>query len=113
MTLPLALRRRAPLVVAIVVMGALVAESLAVGAAALERERDAHALVAAAQERVRIARELHDIVGHSVGVMVVQAGVQRQLLDDGDVEATRDVLRSIEETGKEALTEMRRLVDVL
>jgi signal transduction histidine kinase len=78
----------------------------------LERERDANARVAAAEERVRIARELHDIVGHSVSVMVVQAGVQRQLLDD-DQTNTREVLRSIEQTGKEALAEMRRLVGVL
>jgi signal transduction histidine kinase len=78
----------------------------------LERERDANARVAAAEERVRIARELHDIVGHSVSVMVVQAGVQRQLLDD-DQATTREVLRSIEQTGKEALVEMRRLVGVL
>jgi signal transduction histidine kinase len=78
----------------------------------LERERDANARVAAAEERVRIARELHDIVGHSVSVMVVQAGVQRQLLDD-DQANTREVLRSIEQTGKEALAEMRRLVGVL
>jgi signal transduction histidine kinase len=81
-------------------------------AAALERERDANARIAAADERVRIARELHDIVGHSVSLMVVQAGVERQLLDEG-AGSTREVLRSIEQTGKEALTEMRRLVDVL
>jgi signal transduction histidine kinase len=78
----------------------------------LERERDANARVAAAEERVRIARELHDIVGHSVSVMVVQAGVERQLLDDSEG-STREVLASIERTGKEALAEMRRLVGVL
>ena len=190
MTVPLAWRRRAPLPVVAVVMGALIAQSLALGtipspdpelvawlvavysvaahserraaviggaislvagivwiglddvflpvvmfggawlagrlvrqrqdyasaledrARVLERERDANARVAAAEERVRIARELHDIVGHSVSVMVIQAGVERQLLDEGPA-STREVLLSIERTGKEALAEMRRLVGVL
>jgi signal transduction histidine kinase len=190
MTVPLAWRRRAPLAVVAVVMGALIAQSLALGtipspdselvawllavysvaahseqrvallgggiglagglvwiglddfflpvvifggawlagrlvrqrqryAAALEeradmleREREANARVAAAEERVRIARELHDIVGHSVSVMVVQAGVERQLLDESH-SSTREVLASIERTGKDALAEMRRLVGVL
>jgi signal transduction histidine kinase len=190
MTVPLAWRRRAPLPVVAVVMGALIAQSLALGttpspdfelvawlvavysvaahserrialiggaiglaggltwiglddfllpvvtfggawlagrlvrqrqqyasaleerAHMLERERDADARVAAAEERVRLARELHDIVGHSVSVMVVQAGVERQLLDES-LASTREVLASIERTGKEALAEMRRLVGVL
>src|SRR5262245_9634655 len=67
------------------------ASALEERARALEEARDANARVAAAEERVRLARELHDIVGHSVSVMVVQAGVERQLLDD-DKASVREVL---------------------
>jgi signal transduction histidine kinase len=190
MTLPLALRRRAPLAVDAVVMGTLAAMSLAVGsaptpdsaligwllatysvaahcdrnsalvgggislaaglvwigiddflfpvvvfggawlagrlvrqrhgyavalgerAAALEREREANARVAAAEERARIARELHDILSHSVSVMVVQAGAERMALGSGRA-ATSDALEAIEKTGRQALAEMRRLLGML
>ena len=190
MTLPLAWRRRAPLTVAIVVMGALVFESLAVGsapipdsqlvgwlvaiysvaahcdrvaalvggavslgaglvwmglddflfpivvfggawlagrlvrqrhvyalaledrAAALERERGANSRVAAAEERARIARELHDVLSHSVSVMVVQAGAERLALGSGRA-ATGEALEAIEQTGRQALAEMRRLLGML
>jgi signal transduction histidine kinase len=190
MTLPLAWRRRAPLAVAAVVMGALVVESLAVGsaptpdspliswllaiysvaahcdriaalaggllslaaglvwmgfddflfplvvfggawfagrlvrqrqvyalaleerAAALEREQDANARVAAAEERTRIARELHDILSHSVSVIVVQAGAERMALGS-DRSAPGDALEAIEKTGRQALSEMRRLLGML
>jgi signal transduction histidine kinase len=190
MTLPLAWRRRAPLAVAIVVMGALVFESLAVGsaptpdsqlvalliaiysvaahcdrtralaggavslagglvwmglddflfpivvfggawlagrlvrqrhvhavaheerAAALERERDANARVAAAEERARIARELHDVLSHSLSVMVVQAGAERMALGSGRG-SPGEALEAIEKTGREALAEMRRLLGLL
>jgi signal transduction histidine kinase len=190
MTLPLAWRRRAPLAVAAVVMGALVVESLAVGsaptpdslliawllaiysvaancerlpalaggvlslgaglvwmgvddfllplvvfggawlagrlvrqrhvyalaleerAAALERERDANARVAAAEERARIARELHDVLSHSVSVMVVQAGAERMALGNGRA-APGEALEAIEKTGRQALGEMRRLLGLL
>ncbi len=190
MTLPLAWRRRAPLAVAIVVMGALVFESLAVGsaptpdsqlvawliavygvaahcepraafaggalslaagivwigfddmffpvvvfggawvagrlvhqrhahaltveahAAALEREREANARVATAEERSRIARELHDVLSHSVSVMVVQAGAERMALGSGRA-ATAETLAAIEHTGRQALAEMRRLLGIL
>jgi signal transduction histidine kinase len=190
MTLPLAWRRRAPLAVAVVVMGALVFESLAVGSAptpdspligwllaiytvaahrertpalvggaislaaglvwiglddfffpvvvfggawlagrlvrqreahgrvveersaALERERGANARVAAAEERARIARELHDVLSHSVSVMVVQAGAERMALGT-ERAATGETLEAIEKTGREALGEMRRLLGML
>ena len=190
MTLPLAWRRRAPLAVAAVVMGALVVESLSVGsaptpdtplvgwllaiysvaahcdrvaafvgggfslgaglvwmgiddflfpvvvfggawiagrlvrqrhvyalaleerAAALEREREANVRVAAAEERARIARELHDILSHSVSVMVVQAGAERLALGSGRA-ATGEALEAIEKTGRQALAEMRRLLGML
>src|SRR6266540_7165645 len=190
MTLPLAFRRRAPFAVAVVVMGALVFETLAVGsaptpdsqlvgwllaiysvaahcgraaaaiggalslaagliwigfddflfplvvfggawvagrlvrqrelyavaveqrAAALVREREADARAAAAEERGRIARELHDLLSHSVSVMVVQAAAERSALGT-DRAATGPALESIERTGRQALAEMRRLFTLL
>ena len=78
----------------------------------LELERDANARVAAAEERVRIAREMHDVVGHSVSVMVVQAGAERLALG-AESPATREALLAIEHTGREALAEMSRLLGVL
>jgi signal transduction histidine kinase len=78
----------------------------------LERERDANARVAAAEERVRLARELHDAVGHSVSVMVVQAGAERLALGD-ERPSTREALLAIERTGREALAEMSRLLGIL
>src|SRR5438046_959583 len=80
-------------------------------ASRLEREREEKARVAVAEERGRIARELHDVVAHSVSVMVVQAQAGPRLLDD--VEQVRDAFRSIETTGREALVELRRLLGVL
>jgi signal transduction histidine kinase len=81
-------------------------------AARLEREREAEALAAVAEERARIARELHDVVGHSVSVMTVQASGVRRLLRP-DQEREREALLIVEQTGREALAEMRRLVGVL
>ena len=64
---------------------------------------------AAADERARIARELHDVVSHDVSMMVLQASVERRLAGDTAGEA----LASIEATGREALTELRRMLGVL
>jgi signal transduction histidine kinase len=81
-------------------------------AARAEREREERARAAVAEERARIARELHDVVGHSVSVMTVQAsGVRRLLRPDQDRE--REALLVVERTGREALAEMRRMVGVL
>jgi signal transduction histidine kinase len=68
-----------------------------------------HAVV---EERQRIARELHDVIAHSVSVMTVQAGAVRRLLRE-DQNKERDALATVEATGREALTEMRRLVGLL
>ena len=78
----------------------------------LEREREAEARAAVAEERARIARELHDVVGHSVSVMTVQASAVRRLLLPEQT-AEREALEIVEQTGREALAEMRRLVGVL
>jgi signal transduction histidine kinase len=78
----------------------------------LERERDAQAQIAAAAERARIARELHDVVAHNVSVMVVQADGASYALDQ-DPEAARKALLAISQTGRTALTEMRRMLGVL
>lgn len=80
--------------------------------ALLEREQLQRERAAVGEERARIARELHDVVAHSVGVMVVQAqGAQRML--DPDPERARDALGAIERTGRTALEEMRRSLGVL
>jgi signal transduction histidine kinase len=75
-----------------------------------ERERDVAAREAVVEERARIARELHDAVAHSVSMMVIQAGAERRVVEDG---STREVLQTIEQIGRGALTEMRRLVGML
>jgi signal transduction histidine kinase len=81
-------------------------------AARLEAERSAQAKIAAAAERARIARELHDVVAHHVSVMVVQAdGAGYALRTDPD--RAEAALQAIAGTGRQALTEMRRLLGVL
>ena len=75
-----------------------------------DRERAAGDAVTA--ERSRIARELHDAVAHSMSVMVVQAGAARTVIDR-DPEAAKAAIARIEETGRDGLTEMRRLIGVL
>jgi signal transduction histidine kinase len=88
------------------------AEALEDRAAALQRESEERARAAVAEERLRIARELHDVVGHALGVIVVQAGAERATLPPGQ-ESTRDTLVTIERTGRQALSEMRRLLDLM
>jgi signal transduction histidine kinase len=85
------------------------AEAAEVRATQAERERDAATRIAVAEERARIARELHDIVAHAVSVMVLQVGAVRHKLPDALAEDS-DALRAVEQAGRTALTEMRRLL---
>jgi signal transduction histidine kinase len=85
------------------------AEAAEERASRAEREREAAARVAVAEERARIARELHDIVAHAVSVMVLQVGAVRHKLPDSLAE-DRDALRGVERAGRTALAEMRRLL---
>ena len=85
------------------------AEAAKERAAQAEREREAAARLAVAEERARIARELHDVVAHAVSVMVLQAGAVRHGLSD-TLAADRDALRAVEQVGRTALAEMRRLL---
>jgi signal transduction histidine kinase len=90
----------------------LYAEAVEERAGALEREGEANARAAAAEERARIARELHDLLSHSVSVMVVQAAAERSALGS-DRAAPGEALEAIERTGRQALAEMRRLFTLL
>jgi signal transduction histidine kinase len=78
----------------------------------LETEREDRARRAVTEERLRIARELHDVVAHSMSVIAVQSGVGHHVLDTQPEEARR-ALAAIETTSRAALTEMRRLLGVL
>ena len=80
-------------------------------AAELAAERQMHVRAAAIAERHRIARELHDVISHSVSVMVVQAGAAEQQLPADS--PAREQLLAVRRTGKEALTELRRQLGVL
>lgn len=78
----------------------------------LKEEQEERAREAVTAERARIARELHDVIGHSISVMGVQAGAVRRVLPP-ELEEERDTLLSVERTGRDAVTEMRRLLDLL
>jgi signal transduction histidine kinase len=86
--------------------------SLEERAATLEREREHLARIAVADERATIARELHDVVAHSLAVMIVQADGGRYAFDT-DPGAARSALDTVATTGREALEDMRKLVEVL
>ena len=88
------------------------AEAAEVRATQAEREREAAARVAVAEERARIARELHDIVAHSVSIMVLQVGAIRHRLPEVLAE-DREALKGVERTGRGALAEMRRLLGAM
>jgi signal transduction histidine kinase len=75
-----------------------------------ERERELLAQQRVQHERTRIARELHDVVAHSLSVMVIQAAAARRTADP---EAARAAMETVETTGRKAMTEMRRVLGVL
>jgi signal transduction histidine kinase len=81
-------------------------------AAQLAAEREQLAQLAVADERTRIAREMHDVVAHSVSLMVVQAGAARRMLD-ARPERSRDALLAVEDVGRQALAELRRILGLL
>jgi signal transduction histidine kinase len=81
-------------------------------AEALDRERVEEGRIAVAEERARIARELHDVVAHAMTTIVLEAGAERLHLEPGQAR-TGETLRGIEHTGRQALDEMRRLLGVL
>ncbi|HET9859643.1 MAG TPA: sensor histidine kinase [Nocardioidaceae bacterium] len=81
-------------------------------AALAEHEREVAARIAVAEERSRIARELHDVVAHAVSVMVLQVGAVRHRMPDSEAE-DREALKNVEEAGRAALAEMRRLLGAM
>jgi signal transduction histidine kinase len=90
----------------------LYTDELELRATSLERAADEEAKRAVADERLRIAQELHDVVAHSMGVIAVQAGVGEHVIDTDPSEAKR-ALAAIATTSRSTLTEIRRLLGVL
>jgi signal transduction histidine kinase len=88
------------------------AAAASVAALRLERDQERERLAMLEQERVRMARELHDILAHSVSLMGVQAGAVEEVLGR-DVELARPLLQSIQQTARESVGELRRLLGIL
>ena len=89
------------------------AGALAVRTVELEHEeREENAKLAVTEERARIARELHDVVAHNLSIMVLQAGAERRAIGDERPQTT-EALATIEDTGRTAMAEMRRLLGML
>jgi signal transduction histidine kinase len=78
-----------------------------------EREREERVRIATLEERARIAREIHDVVAHTVSVVAVQAGAARKVLDRGEPDEAKRALEAIEEASRDAMAELRRLLGVL
>jgi signal transduction histidine kinase len=88
------------------------AAQLADRAESLERQQALTAQLAVQEERTRIARELHDVIAHTVSVMVVQAGAAEQIVAR-DPDRARAAMQAVQSTGREALGEMARLLGML
>jgi signal transduction histidine kinase len=86
--------------------------ALAREAGRLADNQEAWVRDAVAEERARIARELHDVVAHCVSVMVIQAGAAEDLLDR-DPAAAREPLRAVQDTGQQAVAELGRMLGLL
>ena len=82
-------------------------------AGALERERVSAEARAAAEERLRIARDVHDLVGHGLSAIAIQSSTARLALDAGRIETARTALAAVESGSRAALGEMRQLLGVL
>jgi signal transduction histidine kinase len=79
----------------------------------LQREREALARVAVAEERERIARELHDIIAHSVSLMIIQSDGAEAAIEQEDIGEARKAVVAIGRTGRDALTDLRLLLGIL
>jgi signal transduction histidine kinase len=90
----------------------LYSEQLEARAKALENDREEEAKRAVAEERLRIAQDLHDVVAHSMGVIAVQAGVGAHVIDSDPQEAKRS-LEAISQTSRSTLAEIRQMLGVL
>ena len=88
------------------------ADELQAVAAQLAAEREQTAHLAVLDERNRIAREMHDVVAHSVSLMVVQAGAARRMMET-EPDRSRAALLATEEAGRQALAELRRVLGLL
>jgi signal transduction histidine kinase len=88
-------------------------EALRGRAAALERERDAAAARAVAEERLRVARDLHDLVGHGLSAIAVQASTARLALQRGEVGRATEAMAAVESATRESLVDMRQVLGVL
>ena len=87
-------------------------QELSALAAELERQREARAQLAVAEERARLARELHDAVAHSVSAMVVQGAAAESVLA-GSPDHARRALRTVQSLGRASVTELRRMLKIL
>ena len=90
----------------------LAGDSLRQAAERVEARRAQAQAQAAVNERLRIARELHDMVAHSIGIIAIQAGVGRRVIDTQPAEA-RNALAAIEATSRETLAGLRQMLGVL
>jgi signal transduction histidine kinase len=85
--------------------------TLAAALTELEQEQELRARRAAGEERNRVARELHDVLGHCISVMVIQAGAAR-LVAETDPAGARRALETVQDCGREALADLRRFMGV-